>query len=69
MVDEQTDAALGIAHVDEHRALDALAPERAPEALDFAERLRVAWPGHHLLDAALVQLLAEGALAAPGHVL
>ncbi len=69
VVDEQSDPALGIAHVDEDRALDALAPERAPEAFDLAERLRVAWPGHDLLDAAFFQLLGERALAAPGHVL
>src|SRR6266702_3047231 len=62
-------AALGIAHVDEDGALDALPPQRAPEAFDLAERLRVAWPGHDLLDAAFFQLLGERALAAPSHVL
>jgi hypothetical protein len=40
MVDEVADPLSGIAQVDEHRALDALASQRAPEALDLAQRLR-----------------------------
>src|SRR5450755_2529883 len=69
MVDEPADAALGIAQVDEDGALDALAPEGAPEAFDLAQGLRMARGGHDLLDAAFVQLLAEGALATPGDIL
>jgi hypothetical protein len=69
MVDEMTDALLGIAEVEEDRLLDTLAPQRTPEALDLAQRLRPARRRHDLADAALVELLGEGALAAPGHVL
>ena len=57
MVDEQPDALLGIAQVEEHRGLDALLPQRAPETLDLAKRLRMTRPRHDLLDAALLQLL------------
>ena len=69
MVHEQTDTTLGVSQIDEDCALDTLPPQRAPEAFDLSQRL---WPprlGHHLSDAALVQLLAEGALATPGDVL
>ena len=49
MVDEQTNPPLGIAQVEEDRALEALAPQRPPEALDLAQRLRMARRGHDLL--------------------
>src|SRR5207245_10936565 len=41
----------------------------APEAFDLAQSLRPPGCGHDLLDAALLQLLGEDALAAPGDVL
>jgi len=69
MVDEQTDPLPGVAEVDEHRALQELAPQCAPEAFDLPERLRPTRRGDDLLDAAFLQLAGEGALAAPGHVL
>src|SRR5580693_10433671 len=69
MVDEQADPLPGIAEVDEHGSLDALAPQGSPEALDLTERLRPPRRRHDLLDAALLQLAREGALAPPRHVL
>src|SRR5262245_15547843 len=69
MIDEMADPLPGIAEVDEHRTLDALTPERAPETLDLAQRRRPTRRCHDLLHAALVQFLAESALAAPGDVL
>ena len=69
MVHEQTDPSLCIAQVHEHRALDTFAPQGAPETLDLAQGLRPPRCRHHLPDATLLQLLGEGALATPGHVL
>jgi hypothetical protein len=69
MVQEQTDPPLRIAQVQEDGALDALTPQRAPEAFDLAQGLRPPRRRHHLLDAALLQLLRERALATPGHIL
>ena len=62
MVDEQADPPPGIAQVQEHRALDALAPQRPPEAFDLAQRLRPPRRGHDLPDAALLQLPAKALL-------
>src|SRR6516164_4836667 len=69
MVDEQANPPLRIAQIHEHRAFDTLPPQGAPETLDFAQGLRPPWRRHHLLDSALLQLLGEYTLAAPGHVL
>src|SRR5262245_46489932 len=69
VVDEQPDPSLSVAHVHEDCALDALAPQGAPEAFDLAQRLRPTWRGHDLFDATLFQFAREGALATPGHVL
>src|SRR5262249_26997451 len=69
VVDEMADAGAGIGQVHKDGGLDALAPQRAPEAFDLAQGLRPPWRGDHLADAAFVQLLAEGALAAPGDIL
>jgi hypothetical protein len=68
VVDEQANAPLGVAQVQEDSSLHALAPHRAPEALDLAQRLRVPRRGHHLPHAAFLQLLGERTLAAPGDV-
>ena len=69
MIDEQADAALGIAEIGEDGGVDALTPESAPEAFDLAQSLRPPWRRHYLLDAALLQLAREHALATPSHVL
>jgi hypothetical protein len=45
---------LRIAQVDEHRALDALTPQRPPEAFDLAQRLGPARRRHDLADASLL---------------
>src|SRR6185437_4782420 len=68
-VDEQANALARVAEIEEERGLDALAPQRAPEAFDLAERLRPVRRRHDLLDAAFLAILGEGALAAPRHVL
>src|SRR5262245_9166249 len=69
MIDPVAQPPAGIGQVHEHRRLQALPPQRAPEALDLAQGLRVPRRRHHLADAALVQLPGEGAGAPPGHVL
>jgi hypothetical protein len=69
VVDVQTDPPPRVAEACEHRRLDALPPQRAPEALDLAQRLGVPQRGHHLANAAPGQLLVEGRLAAPGNLL
>src|SRR5262245_11703809 len=65
VVDEQADAPLPGPAVAQHSGLHALAPQRPPESLDLAERLRMPRRGDDLPDATLFQLAAEGALAAP----
>src|SRR5262249_6212766 len=47
-VDNKADAPPGAPQVEEDGGLDALAPQRPPEALALAQRLRVPRPGHHL---------------------
>src|SRR5262249_20728087 len=69
MVDEQTDAPLGVAKIDKDRRLDALAPQGSPEPLNLSQRLRMPGRGDHLPDAALLQLPAEGTLPPQGDVL
>ncbi len=59
----------GVGQVEEHGGLQALAPERSPEPLDLAQGLGMPRCGHDLADAALRELLVQGALAPPGHVL
>ena len=50
-------------------ALDALPPQRPPEALRLAQRLRPARPRHQVADAAPLQQPRKGARAPPGHIL
>src|SRR5207247_3914493 len=40
MIDEQPEPLPGLAQIKKHRRLDALPPQRSPEALDLAQRLR-----------------------------
>jgi len=40
VVNEVADPPLGITKVEEDRTLDAFTPQRSPETLDLAERLR-----------------------------
>ena len=68
-VDEMHDATVAIGEVRKHRARQKLVPERLPEALDFAERLRMLRPALHVPDAVLAELFFEFRLAAPRGVL
>src|SRR5438132_10422536 len=68
-INEPANPPLGVPQIEEHGRLDTLAPERSPEAFDLAQRLRPSRRRHHLLDAPLLQLLGERALAPPGDVL
>lgn len=68
-VDEELDAALAVGEVREDRLREKLVPERLPEALDFAERLRVLRPALDVSDAFASKLLLEFGLAAPRRVL
>ena len=69
MIDEERDALACVLEIDEGRRLDSLGPQRAPEALDLAERLWATRRGDDLFDAALLTLLREGALPSTGDVL
>src|SRR5262249_40521621 len=69
MVDEVADPLPGVVEPDEHGFLKALSPERPPEPLDLAERLRVPRPCDDVLDASLLEKLRKGALAPPRVVL
>lgn len=68
-VDEVHRAAVAVRVVRKHRARQKLVPQRLPEALDLAERLRVLRPTLDVPDAVLAKLLFEFRLAAPGRVL
>ena len=59
----------GVGQIEEDRRLEAFAPERAPEALDLPQRLRMPRPGHNMLDAALPGLLMKRTFATPRDIL
>lgn len=62
-------AVLRVLHVREDRTAQKLVPQRLPEALDLAERLRMLWAAADVLDAQALQRLFEFGLAAPHRVL
>jgi hypothetical protein len=66
---EEVDSARAVREVGEHGAGEELVPERLPEALDLAERLRVLRPTLDVLDAVPPELLFELGLAPPRGVL
>lgn len=68
-VDEVRDAPVAVGEVRKHRARQKLVPERLPEPLDLAERLRVLRPALDVSDAVLAKLFLEFRLAAPHRVL
>ncbi len=68
-VDEMPDAPVTVREVREDRAREKLVPERLPEALDLAERLRVLRAAFDVSDAVSPKLLLEFRLAAPHRVL
>jgi hypothetical protein len=69
MTDEVIQTPLRIDDVREHGAAEKLVPERLPEALDLAERLRMLWPTADVLHAQTREQLFELRLAAPDRVL
>jgi hypothetical protein len=68
-VDVQPESTLAVGVVAEDRAREKLLPQRLPEALHLAQRLRVLRPALDVTDALTPQLLLEVRLAAPRRVL
>jgi hypothetical protein len=68
-VDEELRALQAVVEVVEDGAGQVLVPQRLPEALHLAHRLRVVRPALHVVDAVPAQLLLEVRLAAPRGVL
>jgi hypothetical protein len=68
-LDEKPEPPLAVGEVREDRAAQEFLPQRLPEALDLAERLRVLRAALDVPDAILPQPLLEERLAAPGRVL
>ncbi len=68
-VDVQAQTSLAIAVVAEDRAREKLLPQRLPETLHLAQRLRVLRPALDVTDALTPQLLLEVRFAAPRRVL
>lgn len=60
---------LQVVEVGKHRTRQVLVPQRLPEALHLAQRLRVLWAALDVADALLAQELLERGLAPPGRVL
>ncbi len=69
ILDPEADPGAGRLEVIELGAAEELAPNGAPEPLDFAQRHRVVGLGTDVGDAVLGQLHLEAGLAAPGGVL
>gem|GEM_PF-4177177 len=69
VLDVEAEPAVAVSEVGEDGPRQELLPERLPEALDLAERLRVLRPALDVPDAVLTQRLLEGRLPAPGGVL
>jgi hypothetical protein len=66
---EERDPPLAILEVGKDRAREKFLPQRLPEALDLAQRLRMVRPALDVTDALTTQLLLEVGVPAPGHVL
>ena len=69
VADEMFEPALRVDDVREYRTAEKLVPQRLPESLDLAERLRVLGPAADVVDAHARQQLLEFGLAAPHRVL
>ena len=69
VADEVLEPLLRVDNVREHRATEKLVPQRLPEALDLAQRLRMLRPAADVLDALPRQRFFELGLAAPHRVL
>ena len=68
-LDEESDPPLAIVEIREDRPREKFLPQRLPEALDLAQRLRVVRPALDVPDALPAQLLLEIGVPAPRHVL
>jgi hypothetical protein len=68
-IDEEPKPPVAIREVGKHRLAQEFVPERLPEALDLAERLRMLRPALHVTDAFAAELLLEFGLAPPRRVL
>jgi hypothetical protein len=68
-LNEESEPAIAISVVGEHGAREELVPERFPEALDLAERLRMLRATLDVTNAVLAERALEVGLAAPGRVL
>lgn len=68
-LDEERDALVAVGEVGKHRPRQKLVPERLPESLHLAHRLRVLRSALHVADAVQAELLLEVRLAAPRGVL
>ena len=66
---EEHEPPRAVVEVRKHRARQKLLPQRLPESLDLAERLRVLRPALDLADALPAKLLLEARLTAPRRVL
>jgi hypothetical protein len=69
VLDEQSDSPLAVREVCKHGLLQKLLPERLPESLDLAERLRVLRPTSHVRDAVASKQVLEVRRPAPRRVL
>lgn len=69
VLDVQTEPSVAISKVGEDGPRQELLPQRLPEALDLAERLRVLRSALHMSDSVLSQKFLEGRLSAPRGVL
>lgn len=68
-LDEERDALVAVGEVGKHRPRQKLVPERLPESLHLAHRLRMLRPALHVTDPVQPKLLLEVRLAAPRRVL
>jgi hypothetical protein len=69
VTDVVLESALRVDDVREHRAPEKLVPQRLPESLHLAQRLRVLRPTADVLDAPALEVLLELGLATPHRVL
>jgi len=68
-VDEERQPPLQIVEVGKHRPREKLVPQRLPEALHLAERLRMLWTTLHVRDSLAPKRFFEFRRAAPRRVL
>ena len=69
VLDVQRQPSLAVGEVGEHRLAEKFLPQTFPEALNFAERLRVLWPALDVRDAVTTQELLKFGGPAPRRIL